>query len=378
MAVSSFKINIPESELKLLQRKLELTRLPTNLTNSQWGEDNGVTIAKINELFDFWKTKYDWRAEESRLNTLPQFQTPVEVANFGTLDIHFLHSKSSSTKDVLPLLFIHGWPGNFTEIEKALPLLNEAGFDVVAPSLPGYGFSSYTEKPGFKKEQHAEVMHKVMTKLGYSSYVVQGGDWGSWITRCIAQLYPSHVKAIHLNMLEMPEPKFDQQPTYTPSEKAHLERRTWFHEKQSAYLHLQGTKPRTLGFALHDSPIGMLAWMCDKLFTWSDAYPWTPTELITFTLLHYFPGPTTSMQMYFENDSESLLFGESASKYVEQPVGVSAFAKELVIVPRSWAETRNNIRFWKEHESGGHFAAHERPEELAGDTIEFFRGVWKA
>lgn len=195
-----------------MQQKLDLTRLPTNISNAQWGEDNGVTIAKMSGIVDFWKTKYDWRAEEARLNALPQFQTPIEVTNFGTLSIHFLHSKSSAP-NAIPLLFIHGWPGNFAEIQKALPLLNDAGFDVVAPSLPGYGFSSYPDKAGFKIEQHAEVLHKVMTRLGYEHYVIQGGDWGSWIARCMAQHYPSAVKAIHLNMVCTSHPPIHAQST---------------------------------------------------------------------------------------------------------------------------------------------------------------------
>ena len=176
----------------------------------------------------------------------------------------------------------------------------------------------------------------------------------------------------------MEKPKFEKEPEYSSFEKASLERNKWFGDTQTAYLMLQGSKPRTLGFAMHDSPVGMLAWMADKVFTWSDDYPWTPTELITWTLLHYFPGPTTSFQMYKENNPGEMAVGMQANNYVKCPTGVSAFPKELGLMPRSWAEMQANVVFWQEHQSGGHFAAYERPKELAGDLIKFFQSVWKA
>ncbi|KAI9745922.1 MAG: hypothetical protein M1818_000603 [Claussenomyces sp. TS43310] len=376
MAVSPFKINIPDSELDLLHRKLELTRLPTNIANEKFAEDNGVTIKKITELVEFWRKSYDWRKEEARLNEMPQFRTPIEVDGFGTLDIHFVHSTSSKANAV-PLLFLHGWPGSFAEIEKGLAELNKAGFHVVAPSLPGYGFSSYTDKAGFKHAQHAEALHKVMIKLGYKSYVAQGGDWGSFIVQNLARQYPESVKAIHMNMLMMPKPDFDKEPQYSAFEKATIEHHKWFKEKESAYQMIQGSKPRTLGFAMHDSPVGMLAWMADKLIMWTDSYPWTPTEMITWTLLHYFPGPTTGFQMYREKvlPQSPTEHAKGPTEHVKVPTGVSAFPKELVVVPRSWAQKGFNVVFWEEHESGGHFAMYERPKELVGDMIKFYGSV---
>ena len=194
------QINIPQAELDLLQRKLELTRLPTGIANEQWGETNGVSVKVIGDIVKFWREKYDWRAEEARLNEAPQFKTSIDAGSFGVLDIHFVHSKSSES-NTIPLLFLHGWPGSFAEIYKAMPELNKAGFTVVAPSLPGYGFSSYPDKAGFKHIHHAEVMHKLMQRLGYNQYVVQGGDWGAFIVRCLAIMYPDSVKAVHQNMV---------------------------------------------------------------------------------------------------------------------------------------------------------------------------------
>ncbi|KAL9124195.1 MAG: hypothetical protein Q9217_006449 [Psora testacea] len=372
------QVHITESELDILTRKLELARLPHNPSNEQWGENNGVTVKLISETVDFWRNKYNWREEEAHINRLPQFKTPIDIDSFGTLDIHFVHSKSPEA-NAIPLLFLHGWPGSFLEVEKILPELNKAGFDVVAPSLPGYGFSSYTDKAGFKHEHHAKVVHRLMQRLGYQAYVVQGGDWGSYIARCTAILFPDEVKALHVNMVVMPKPDFAKEPEYTDFEKACHKRGEWFSNEESAYSLIQGSKPRTLGFAMHDSPVGMLAWMADKLVLWSDSYPWTPTELITWTLMYYFPGPTTGFLMYRENlAKENMRDGVSARYFVKVPTGVSAFPKELLLMPRTWAETRAKVVFWQEHGSGGHFAAYERPKELVDDVARFCKSVWNA
>lgn len=176
----------------------------------------------------------------------------------------------------------------------------------------------------------------------------------------------------------MRKPNFDKEPTYTAFEQKGLERMQWFFTKEMAYLQLQTTKPRTLGFAMHDSPVGMLAWMADKLHVWTDNYPWTPTELITWTLLHYFPGPTTGFTMYRENSVEEQPNEDQEKSYIKVPTGVSAFPKELGMIPRSWAEASANVAFWQEHSSGGHFAAYEKPKELAEDLIKFYKQVWKA
>ncbi|KAI4275364.1 MAG: hypothetical protein L6R38_005885 [Xanthoria sp. 2 TBL-2021] len=372
------QINVPDSELVLLQRKLELARLPTDLDNEGWAENNGVTVKRVKQVLDFWRASYVWREEEAKLNELPQYRAHVDVDGFGDLEVHFVHSQSA-LKDAIPLLFIHGWPGSIAEVTKILPTLNGNGFHVVAPSLPGYGFSQCPNQPGFKNKNDAEALHKLMLKLGYDRYVVQGGDWGSDIARLVGRLYPEHAKAVHINHVNlslqttMPKPKFDKEPDYTDFEKRSIEQQNHFATAEFAYYTVQAEKPRTLGLAMHDSPVGMLAWMMDKLFTWSDNYPWTASELITWTLLHYFPGPTTPFHMYRENDASM----KQETPYESTPTGVSAFAGEMEMVPRSWAEKTANIVFWQEHENGGHFAAWENPDALAGDMIKFFRTVWK-
>lgn len=173
-----------------------------------------------------------------------------------------------------------------------------------------------------------------MLRLGYEQYVVQGGDWGAMIAWNVALYYPDKVKALYLNYMSMAKPDFESEPTYTQFEKRTLRQNDWFCTKEFAYCQIQNSKPRTLGFALHDSPVGMLAWMADKLYTWSDSYPWSPMELITWTLLHYFPDPTGGFHMYRENSPTEMGTGPNAGKYLEVPTGVSAFAGEAEMVPR--------------------------------------------
>lgn len=213
MSITPFKINIPDSELDLLTQKLALTRIPPSTTD--YTDDNGITASYLHSILDHWRTTYSWRDHEAHLNfTLPQYTTSIPISDdFGTIDIHFVHSPSTKP-NATPLLFLHGWPGSFIEIEKGLKRLNDEGFHVVAPSLPGYGFSGYPRKKGFNLRKVAEVLHKLMVqRLDYSKFVIQGGDWGSHVTRVLALLYPDSVLAAHVNMVSRP---LHQHPTNLP------------------------------------------------------------------------------------------------------------------------------------------------------------------
>ena len=328
----------------------------------------------MQDTVEFWGNSYNWRDEEARLNQIPQYTTSIKIEGFDTLEVHFVHSASTAphTTGSIPLLFLHGWPGSFNEISKALPGLNSAGFHVVAPSLPGFGFSSCPNKAGFKIHHIAALMQKLMSRLGYNTFVVQGGDWGAMIAWTMAMYHSESVKFLHVNLLSMERPDFKTEPEYTDFEKRSLAQHEHFNTREFAYYMVQNTKPRTLGFALHDSPVGMLAWMADKLFTWSDSYPWSSTELITWTLLHYFPGPTNALPIYRENSATEMVSGPKSSAYLSVPTYVSAFAKEAEMVPRSWAETKADICGWRNHDSGGHFAAYEKPEVFTADLHELF------
>jgi len=328
---------------------------------------------------------YDWRVHEAALNEeLPQFTRDIEVDGFGTLNIHYVHQKSR-TVDAIPLLFVHGWPGSFIEARKIIPLLVETSsehpsFHVVALSLPGYAFSEAPKKKGFALTQYAEVGNKLMLSLGYNEYVTQGGDWGQTITCKIANLYGNkHTKAWHTNLpfAEPPHPYktpmlflshllFD----YTPAEKVGLERTIAFRSKGTGYFQEQCTKPQTLGYGLADSPVGLLAWIYEKLVSWTDEYPWDDDEVLTWISIYWFSraGPAASLRIYYELSNDQAF---SDPKPTTVPIGYSYFPKDIFSFPRRWLRAPNLV-FESEHESGGHFAAHERPSELVSDLRRMF------
>ncbi|KAJ7721953.1 Alpha/Beta hydrolase protein [Mycena maculata] len=373
-----FEISIPDEKLVLLQKKLEVTRLPDELEDSGWAY--GVPLEDVRRLLERWKTGYDWRKHESQLNSeLPQFTRDIHVDGHGTLNIHYIH-KTSEVATAIPLLFIHGWPGSFLEARKLLPLLtkpegsvNVPKFHVVAMSIPGFGFSQSPRTKGFRLEQYAEVGNKLMLALGYDEYVTQGGDWGFPITCRIAKMYGgTYSKAWHTNMPIGDVPESTTEPALTGKEKAGLERTSWFRRASVGYLMQQSTQPQTLGYSLSDSPVGLLAWIYEKLVTWSDAYPWEDDEVLTWISIHWFSraGPTASLRIYFEADINTAFSVPEPRPTI--PLGLSHFPKDILVFPQSWTRDMGNVVFQQEHESGGHFAAYERPEYLADDLRKMF------
>ncbi|KAK0488142.1 Alpha/Beta hydrolase protein [Armillaria luteobubalina] len=349
-----FQISIPEEKLELLQQKLALATFPDELDDS--GTKYGAPLKDIQRLVARWKNGFDWRAQEAALNVeLPQFTRDIDVEGFGVLNIHYVHKKSG-VEGAVPLVFVHGWPGSFIEVRKLLPLLTASSsehpsFHVVALSLPGYGFSEASKKQNFRIAQYAEVAHKLMLALGYNEYVTQGGDWGG-------------LPLLYLRYLLTP---------YTAAEKACLERNQWFATKGSGYSAEHSTQPQTLGYSIADSPVGLLAsWMFERLVNWTDEYPWDDDEVLTWVSIYLFSrsGPTASIRIYFE------VFGSSdVSDMAGQPSiphGISYFPKELISFPRLWSRTSKHIVFESEHASGGHFAAHEKPQELVNDLRKMF------
>ncbi|KAG7089120.1 hypothetical protein E1B28_010828 [Marasmius oreades] len=373
---AAFKISVAEEAISLLKQKLELTRLPDELDESGW--DYGVPLSDIRRLVARWKDGYDWRKYEKELNDeLPQFTRDIEVDGFGALNVHYIH-KESQAKGAIPLLFIHGWPGSFIEIRKVLPLLTaiedgQPSFHVVALGLPGYGFSEGVKKKGFDLAKYAEVGHKLMLALGYDEYVVQGGDWGAIIDHYVAAMYGgSHVKAYHANMPFALGPPPDADPSkYSPVELARLERQQWYYKTQTGYFTEQTTQPQTLGYSLNDSPVGLLAWIYEKLVTWTDAYKWEDDEVLTWISIYWFSraGPAASLRIYYEAVQSGAFSG--ALPEMKVPYGVSYFPKEVAAGPLSWL-TNLNVVFHEYHDKGGHFAAYEVPELLVGDLRKMF------
>ncbi|KAL2061181.1 hypothetical protein VTL71DRAFT_7454 [Oculimacula yallundae] len=377
--INPFKINVPDASLAKLKQKLELTRFPEGeLEEAGWAY--GVPLQDIKDLTKFWIEKYDWRAAEAKLNCIPQFTTEIKVEGFDPLNIHFVHQKSD-VKGAIPLLFLHGWPGNFLEVTKMLPYLRGEGgkqaFHVVAPSLPNYGFSGRVTKKEFGLGQYAEAANKLMLALGYDQYVTQGGDWGGIISRVIGARFPQHCKASHLNISLGKEPTWDAgnpKPVYTDREVAGMKHGEVWRQNGMGYYGLQSTKPATLAFSLADSPTGLLAWIYEKLVDWTDSYPWTPEEVLTWISVYYFStaGPGASIYTYYEVAHDAKYNQESVTEYVDVPLAFADFPKEIANVPRSWRSRLGPVVDDVDLDKGGHFAAWECPEELAGCVIRVF------
>lgn len=265
---------------------------------------------------------------------------------------------------------------------------------MVAPSLPNFGFSGVVKRPGFGIAQHAETCHKLMRGLGYDQYVTQGGDWGFYITRAISLLYPESCKATHVNMVRAQPPKFTSQPLsavqhavtpYSAREKAGLDRSAWFAQEGSGYRLLQATKPQTLAYSLNDSPVGLLAWLWEKLHDWTDNYPWTDDEILTWVSIYWFSaagGPGPSVRIYYEATHEPrperkhlrYVSRDRTQQWIGGGVklGLAHFPKELAVVPRIWGRTLGDVVFERDYDSGGHFAAWENPEAVVRDLREMF------
>ncbi|KAF1993653.1 alpha/beta-hydrolase [Amniculicola lignicola CBS 123094] len=386
-----FRISVPDSEIQKLRQKLDLASFPSELDEAGW--DYGAPLADVKRIATYWRNEFDWRKIEATLNTLPNYKTLIDVDGFESVETHFLHRKSENPK-AIPLIFIHGWPGSFIEVTKLLPLLEESernggpAFHVVAPSLPNFGFSAKVTRKGFGQRQYAETCHKLMLALGYDQYVSQGGDWGAFITHVMAYLYPQHLKAAHLNMI-VAHPPGPTSPIalltliakyslglFSASEKTGLERSQWYQKCSSGYLSLQTTKPQTLGYSLADSPVGLLAWIYEKLHDWTDGYEWTDEEICAWISVYVFStaGPAASTTIYYESAGEGKEFDIMKPRpYVNgTKLGLSYFPKDVVVLPKSWASKLGTIVFSKEHQRGGHFAAYEVPELLFGDLKVMF------
>lgn len=299
----------------------------------------------MKRLVNHWRTQFNWRDEEIKLNKLPNYEVEVSVEGFGALEMHFVHQKSKVTR-AIPLLFCHGWPGSFLEVSKLLPLLtgeNGPAFHVVAPSMPNYGFSGAMLKRGFSIKQYAESMHKVMMALGYEQYVVQGGDWGHLVARTLAYLYPQHCMAHLTNWAWAAKPEeFENgttpEPEYSEREKRQMELgEQWLMGDGMGYMAIQGTRPRTINFAFRDSPVALLSWIYDKLHEWSDEYRWTDDEVCLWVSLHLFSraGPDAASYIYYEQQHDTTeITTAMLSGYIDTPLGIADFPVEVCLV--SW------------------------------------------
>jgi microsomal epoxide hydrolase len=377
-AIERFEIRVDDSVLDDLRRRLAHTRFPDQIDGTGW--EYGISLEYLRELVAYWHDEYDWRAEEARLNELPHFRTRIDGQS-----IHFVHVRSPRTS-ALPLLLMHGWPGSIVEFLDVIPRLADPeahgapaadAFHVVAPSLPGYGFSGPTRARGWDVRRVAHAFIELMRRLGYGRYGAQGGDWGAQIATRIGALDGDHCAAIHLNMPIAARPA--EASPLGEEERADLAAMAHFQREESGYALQQGTKPQTLGVALNDSPAGLLAWIVEKFRTWSDcggdpesSFP--RDRLITNAMLYWVTGTiTSSARLYWESRHSGAL--EEAPQLVAAPTGVARYPKEVLRFPRTWVERRYNVTRWAVMPRGGHFAAMEQPELFADDLRSFFRTV---
>ncbi|KAI9739889.1 MAG: hypothetical protein M1818_004945 [Claussenomyces sp. TS43310] len=380
-----FVIDVPQAKIDRLKQMLALTEFPDELEDAGW--DLGCPLSEMRRLVKAWQS-WDWRRIEAKLNQLPHFTADVEVDGYGTLNIHHIHQKSE-VKGAIPLLFLHGWPGSFVEVEKLLPLLAQHGgdkpaFHVVAPSLPNFGFSQGVKKRGFAMAQYAETCHKLMLQLGYPEYVTQGGDWGSQVSRVLGMLYPDSCKANHLNMVLARAPTLSQSPLlalqhslrpYSEAEHKGMRRSQSFGKEGIGYNILQCTKPQTVGYALHDSPVALLAWIYEKLHDWTDSYPWSDDEILTWISIYAFSraGPAAAERIYYEMNHATSYTYEHIMNYLPKvKLGLTYNAQELTLPPRIWGKTLGPVVFEAENDRGGHFYATEYPDRLVRDLQTMF------
>jgi pimeloyl-ACP methyl ester carboxylesterase len=378
--VRPFRAEAPEDVLEDLRLRLARTRWPDELEGERWRL--GVPLDLLRSLTERWRSGFDWRGVEARINALPNFLATVEG-----VEIHFLHLRGRGPAP-FPLVLTHGWPGSFLEMLEIAPRLADPeahggdardAFDVVVPSLPGYGYSSRPRSPGMDPPRIAALWAQMMAGLGYERFGAQGGDWGATIATRLALAQPDRIAGIHLNYIPGSyEP--DRGPGTRPlssSEERFLADRDRWREEEGAYGHLQATRPQTLAYALTDSPVGLLAWILEKFRDWSDCggnvfSRFSPDALLAGVTLYWITGTIgSSTRLYAEARSVPLRLGPG--ERVPVPCGVARFWKEAPMPPREWVERAYDVVRWTELPRGGHFAAMEEPELLVADVREFFR-----
>ena len=380
MPITPFKIEIPDAVLDDLKARLERTRWPDELPGVGW--EYGSNMDYIKELVEYWKNDFDWRKQEALINSFSHFKAPVDGRQ-----VHFIHEKGKGPNP-LPLIITHGWPGTFFEMHKVIPLLADPAahggdpadaFDVVAPSMPGYGFSDAAQERGLDVLSVGDVMAKLMTEqLGYQRFVAQGGDWGASVTARLGHSHSDHCIGIHTTSVTRPTPYMG--PGSAPlseAEQGLLRQREEWLAAEGGYSHIQGTKPQTLGYGLNDSPAGLCAWIVEKYRTWSDCHgdvesSYTKDELLTTVTIYWVTQSiNSSTRLYYETLRKPWDFAQG--ERINVPVGVAVFPAEISRPPREWAERSYNVQQWTVMPSGGHFAALEEPKLLVDDIRNFFR-----
>jgi epoxide hydrolase len=371
--ISPYRIDIPQGALDDLRDRLGRTRWPDELPGVGW--DLGVPLDYLKGLAEYWATTYDWRGQEAALNEFAQFTSVIDDQN-----VHFLHVRSPEP-EALPLLITHGWPGSIAEfLDIISPLVDPAAhggdpadaFHVIAPSIPGFGFSGPTHETGWNTVRVAHAWVELMRRLGYERYGAQGGDTGALVSPELGRIDPEHLVGIHVNnLLTFPSGQLDN---LSDADQGRLKLMQRWQNEMSGYASIQSTRPQTLAYALTDSPVGQLAWIVEKFKEWTDPAAELPEDavdrdrILTDVSIYWLTATAgSSARLYYEGAKS---WGQ-ANEPSAVPTGVAVFPMDITI--RSIAESQHNIVHWTEFDRGGHFAAMEAPDLLVADVREFFR-----
>ncbi|XP_038162715.1 epoxide hydrolase 1 isoform X2 [Cyprinodon tularosa] len=399
-----FTVQTSDKEIEDLYERIDKTRFTDPLEDSAF--HYGFNSTYLKKVVSYWRNTFDWKKQVEMLNKYPHFKTKIEG-----LDVHFIHVRPSQRGDqrVLPLMLVHGWPGSFYEFYKILPLLTQKDervtFEVVIPSIPGYGFSEAPHKKGFNSLAAARIFLTLMDRLGFSQFYLQGGDWGSLITTNMAQMRPDCVRGLHLNMCMTTRglrvllstiigPYLPFLVGFSREDVRRLfpffEKNVWEMLRESGYLHLQATKPDTAGRGLNDSPVGLAAYILEKFSTWTHLKnrgledgglerKFTLDDLLTNVMIYWTTGCIiSSMRFYKENMGSDIDNRIDSKTGIFVPTGLAAFPQELMHCPKSWAQIRyRNVVSYTFMPQGGHFPAFEEPQLLAKDIIQFAKKVEK-
>ena len=375
--IKEFRIHIPQADVDDLAERLARTRWPASLPGAGW--DRGAPVAYVRELAGYWRTSFDWRAAEARLNSYPQYTTEVDGQK-----IHFLHVKSPE-RGATPLLLLHGWPGSVVEFTDLIgPLTDPAAyggdpagaFHLVIPSLPGYGFSGPLTETGWTDGRAAAALVELMDRLGYQRYGVQGGDVGAFIAPLMGRAVPDRIIGVHLNALvTFPTGDPADMAALTEAERARLAAMQQWQERSGAYLQIQGTRPQTIAHALTDSPAGLLAWIVEKFQDWTDPAAELPEDavdrdrILTDVSIYWFTGTAGSAaHTYYERFNDPAMWRPRDRGTV--PTAVAVFTTDVTV--RRFADKLHHVVRWSEFNRGGHFAALEAPDLLGADIQDFF------
>jgi pimeloyl-ACP methyl ester carboxylesterase len=374
-----FALPYSSADLEDLRERLARTRWPDEIRDSGW--EYGFNLGALQEICAYWQTGFDWKARIAEMAAFGHFRAVVDG-----IGIHFIHARGKGPAPI-PLVLTHGWPGSFLEMLKILPLLTDPAahgadaadsFDVVVPSIPGFGYSDRPSHPGMNLFHIANLWAALMADLGYSRFAAQGGDFGAGVSTALALRHSKRLLGVHLNYIPGSyRPYLASGTPLAPIEEDFLRNAAHWYDERGAYAHLQRTQPLTAAYGLNDSPAALAAWILDKFRLWSDcggdlSRRFTLDEMLANVTLYWMTKTVhSSFRLYFESRKAPLHF--SASDFVHVPCGIARFPKEEPFPPRPWIERGYSIEHWTDMPSGGHFAAWEEPALLAEDIRSFFR-----